>query len=38
MWREVLDQALRGFLERLLHFGPNLLAMAAVLLAGVLGA
>ncbi len=38
MWREVLDQALRGFAERLIHFGPNLLAMSAVLLCGVLGA
>src|SRR5262245_56917208 len=38
MWKDVLDQAVRGFGERLAHFGPNLLAMAAVLLAGVLGA
>lgn len=35
MWRDVLDEVMRGFAERLTHFGPNLLAMAVVVLGGV---
>jgi hypothetical protein len=35
MWRNVLDEILREFLLKLAHFGPNLLAMAIVLLCGL---
>lgn len=38
MWREVLDEVVRGFADRLAQFGPKLLAMGVVLLGGIAGA
>lgn len=38
MWRDVVDVVMRGFAERLAHFGPNLVAMAVVVLGGLAAA